>query len=270
MADGETKKSADLIDVLTKVVTLISLALAAFAAWKALPTDAEIKHLQAETQRLDLALKQADADLRTLESSRKLTLELYQEVRQVIQKHDKDPREEDAVRVLVESLADDPFRWKLLRVIAIGAQDSYVKESAAATSRFYEEEEAVVQTRPVPTANAPSNAATAPSATGGFGNFNVDVFYCQKKRASSEPLARAALELKGQGASGRWRVRELPDSINQQPGYGVWSSEVRFTPPDERPVADALVQAMASKGVKLALHETAYPTPGYVSLFICQ
>ncbi|WP_341677341.1 hypothetical protein [Niveibacterium sp. SC-1] len=268
MAEGGTTKSTDLVDALTKVVTLISLALAAFATWKALPADAEIKHLQAETQRLDLALKQADADLRNLESSRKLTLELYQEVRQVIQKKDKDPREEDAVRVLVESLADDPFRWKLLRVIAIGAQDSYVKESAAATSRFYEEE-AVVQTRPGQVASATAAPETA-QAPGGFGSYNVDLFFCQKKKASSEPLARAALELKEKGASGRWRVRELPDSINQQPGYGVWNSEVRFTPPDERPVANWLAQAFAAKGVKLGLHETSYPTPGYVSVFICQ
>jgi hypothetical protein len=115
----------------------VSLALGVFATWKALPADAEIKRLQAEDTRLDLALKQADADLKGLESSRKVTLELYQEVKNVIEKRDRDPREEDAVRVLVESLADDPFRYKLLKVIAIGAKDTLVKHAAAATSAFY-------------------------------------------------------------------------------------------------------------------------------------
>ena len=118
----DDKSSSGTLDVVTKFITVFSLGLAAFAAWKALPYDAEIKQLQAETQRLDLALKQADADLKGLESNRKVTLELYQEVKSVIQKKDKDQREEDAVRVLVESLADDPLRWKLLNVIAAGAR----------------------------------------------------------------------------------------------------------------------------------------------------
>jgi hypothetical protein len=119
---GEKGPSA-LVDLLTRVVTLLSLAVAGYAAWIALPADAEIKRLQSETQRLDLALKRADADLKSIESQRKVTLELYQEVKKVIEKKDKDPREEDAVRILVESLADDPFRWKLLGVIAVGAKD---------------------------------------------------------------------------------------------------------------------------------------------------
>jgi hypothetical protein len=138
MPDEKLPRGA--LDVVTKLVTLFSLGLAAFAAWKALPVDAEIKRLQAETQRLDLALKQADADLKGLESSRKVTLEPYQEVKKVIEKKDKDPREEDAVRVLVEALAGEPFRWKLLKVIAVGAKSAEVKETAAATSKFYQKE----------------------------------------------------------------------------------------------------------------------------------
>jgi len=129
------------LDVLTKLVTFVSLAIASFAAWKSLPIDADIKRLQAETQRLDLALRQADAELKNLESNRRVTLELYQEVKKVIEKKEKDSREEEALRVLVESLADDPFRWRLLRVLAVGAASPEVKETAAATSKFYEEEQ---------------------------------------------------------------------------------------------------------------------------------
>lgn len=257
--------SSSTIDRATKIVTLVSLALAGFATLKALPAETEIKQLQADTSRLDLALKRADADLKNLESNRKVTLELYQEVKKVIEKKEKDPREEDAVRVLVESLADDPFRWKLLKVIAIGARSNDVKEAAAATSKYYEEE-SVVQTRDGSSAKSVSAALT----TGTFGTYNVDLFFCEKKKATSEPLARAALDVKTKGDTGRWRVRALPESINQQPGYGIVTNEVRFTPPEERPVADALVAALSAKGMKFELHETTYPTPGYVSVFICQ
>jgi hypothetical protein len=109
-----------------------------------------------------------------------------------------------------------------------------------------------------------------PSASASFGSFNIDFFYCEKNRASSEPLARAAISLKGAGDTGRWRIRALPESVNQQPGYGLSSSEIRFTPPEERSVAEALSKALATKNIQAALHETSYPTPDYVSVFICQ
>ena len=48
----EEKPSPPVLDWVTKVITLVSLAIAVIAAWKALPADAEIKRLQAETQRL--------------------------------------------------------------------------------------------------------------------------------------------------------------------------------------------------------------------------
>jgi hypothetical protein len=254
----------DRLDSLTKFITLISLGLAAFATWRALPADQEIKRLQVATQQLDLALKQADAQLKNLESSRRVTLELYQEVKKVIEKTEKDPREEEAVRVLVETLADDPLRWRLLKVIAVGAKSTEVKKNAAATSRFYEEE-SVVQARSV--ATDPSAPTTTLASAGAY---NVDFFFCERKRDTSEPLARAAVGMKPPGTTGRWRVRVLPESINQQPGYGIEASEIRFTPPDERPVADSLAQSLAARGTKVELHETSYPTPGYVSVFICQ
>ena len=257
-------QSTSRLDTATKLVTLLSLAIALYAAYKALPLDEEIKQLQVDTSRLDLALKQAEADLKNIESSRRITLELYQEVKKVIEKRDKDSREEDAVRVLVESLAEDPFRWKLLQVLAIGAKSNDVKGIAAATSRFYEEQSVVASREVLPAAAKPSVPALS------MGAYNVDFFFCERNRASSEPIARDALSLKGAGGTGRWRVRLLPESINQQPGYGVTSNQIRFTPPEERPIADAIVSALARKGVKLERFEISHPTPNYVSVFICQ
>lgn len=184
-------------------------------------------------------------------------------MKKVIEKKAQDPREEDALRVLVESLADDPFRWKLLRVLAVGAASPEVKESAAATSRFYEEE-ATAQTRPS------AAAGTAPSkGSSAFGAFNIDIFYCEA-RPATEAIARSLLLLRSPRDTGRWRVRALPESINRQPGYGVAANEIRFTPPEERPVAEALSQALAARGITTQLRETSYPTPGYVSVFVCQ
>lgn len=263
MADAPAPASA--FAGVTQAITLVSLALGAFATWRALPLDDEIKRLQAETTRLDLALKQADAELKNLEAGRRITLELYAEVKKVIEKKDREPREEEVMRVLIESLADDPFRWKLLQVLAVGAQAPEVKQAAAATSRFYEEEAGVKAPPPA----APPAPATAAGGVG-VGAYNVDIFYCEARRATAEPLAKAALALRGPTDTGRWRLRALPESINQQPGYGVAVSEIRYTPPDERPAAEALAQALRGRGIDPKYRETAYPTPNYVSVFVCQ
>jgi hypothetical protein len=113
------------IEAVSKTLTVVSLCIAVLAAWKALPLDAEIKSLQVKTQRLDLdlrvtesKLKEAEAKLREAESTRKLSFDLYQEVKRVLEKKNRTPREDEALRVLVEALADDPFRYKLLSVLA--------------------------------------------------------------------------------------------------------------------------------------------------------
>lgn len=261
---SEYQPFSSIIDTVSKAITVFSLALGVFATWLALPADSEIKKLQAETAKLDLALKQADADLKSDESSRKITLELYQEVKKVIEKTDKNPREEDAVRVLVESLADDPFRWKLLQVISVGAKSPEVKVKAAATATYYQDQ-SVVQTRPIP-----SESVTTTTKKAMLSSYNVDIFFCEEKRVTSELVAKAALNLKSEDDTGRWRVRLLPESINQQPGYGITGNEIRFTPPEERPIAQALATSLSTIGVQIQLRETAYPTPNYVSVFICQ
>lgn len=252
-------------DTATKLLTLISLAIGIFAAWKALPIDADIKRLQADTAKLELSLKQADADLKSIESNRKVTMELYEEVKKILENEKKNPREEEAVRVLVESLADDPFRWKLLQVLAVGATAPEVKQAAAETSKYYEEDmvKSVIQSSSSTSENVTKNGI-------GTGQFNVDLFFCESKRATSEPIVKAALSLKGKTDLGRWRVRLLPESINQQPGYGIGNNEVRFTPPEERGIAEALANALRAKGLDIKYHEIAYPTPNYVSVFICQ
>ncbi len=85
------------IEVASKIVTLCSLAIAAGAAWIALPLDAQLKRLQAETQQLDnqlkvaasktrdteIQLKETETRLKEAESARKLSFDLYQEVKAI-------------------------------------------------------------------------------------------------------------------------------------------------------------------------------------------
>jgi len=98
----------------------------------------------------------------------------------------------------------------------------------------------------------------------------LDFFYCESTKATSEPIARKALALKTATDTGQWRIRALPESINQQPGYSIRNNIIRFNPTEERKVAETLRQALGAAGIKAKLQEIAYPTPGYISVFICQ
>jgi hypothetical protein len=243
-----------------------------FAAWKALPLDAELKSLQAQTQRLDLdlkaaegRLKEAEARLKETESGRKLSFDLYQEVRKILEQKNKTPKDEEALRVLIESLAEDPFRYKLLSVLAVNASTPEAKLSASESSTFYRDESLVVQ-RPSP-APAPVNEAVGRSP---IGSMDVDVFYCATKRATSETIAKSILALKQPSESGRWRLRLLPDSVNQQPGYGVTSNEVRYNPPEETEAARAIAERMNKAGLHSSIRESQQLTKWYLSVFICQ
>lgn len=261
------------LDAANKLLTICSLGVAVLAAWKALPLDAELKTLQAETQRLDNELKvagarlrEAETQLKEAESGRKLSFDLYQEVKTVLEKKERTPRDEEALRVLIESLAEDPFRYKLLSVLAVGSATESGKMAAAESSTFFREE-AALSTRTVAPAAAPARPSAAATS---LGSYDIDIFYCADRRSSSEPVARRLAALKQADESGRWRVRALPETVNQQPGYGVRSNEIRYNVPDEAAQAKIILERLQASGIQAALRATAQQTAWYLSVFVCQ
>jgi hypothetical protein len=257
-------QAGSVLDVLTKIVTLVSLCVALYAASLAVPADSELKRLQADTQRLDNELKQAGAALQGLESDRKLTFELYKEVRDVLSKKEATRREEAAVQALVESLAEEPFRIKLLTVLATGARNPEVREEALQNTTYFTEQ------LQVETVDDPGAEPDEPAPKSGLASLNVDVFYCDERKATSQPVATVARGVEVGADSGRWRLRSLPESINQRPGYQISSNVLRFNAPDERDAAEELARRLKAKSISVELRESISRTPNYLAVFICQ
>ena len=268
------------IEVASKIVTLCSLGIAAVAAWIALPLDAQLKRLQTETQQLDnqlklaaskirdteIQLKETETRLKEAESARKLSFDLYQEVKATLEKKEQAPRTEEALRVLIESLAEDPFRYKLLAVLAVGSATEGGKKAAAESSTFFRDEAALSTRDAVLQATLAPPASSARSLT----NYDVDVFFCADKQSTSEGVARRVVALKTPNETGRWRLRALPESVNQQPGYRIRSNEVRYNVPEENLQAEIVRERLQSAGVQATLRPAAQNTPWYISIFICQ
>lgn len=168
--------------------------------------------------------------------------------------------------MLIESLADDPFRYKLLSVLAVSAATESGKQAATESSNFYREEAALTAR----TATAAPPAAKPAAAVRTLTNYDVDIFYCAEKRASSEPVARKIAGLKQADESGRWRVRALPETVNQQPGYGISSNEIRYNIPDETLQAEIIRERLQANGIPATLRASAQQTAWYLSVFVCQ
>jgi hypothetical protein len=265
VGSGSGSEKSDVVGTITKWISIPSALVALGAAVMAWPLDREIKQLQASSARLEIDIKRTDAELRTIESSRKLTLEIYQEVQKVLRTEKKNSREEEAVRVLVQALAEDPMRSKLLDAIALGANSPDVRKKAETSAAFYRDE--------LPTYGASPNSSAAVQTIGSspsrYGSFNIDFFYCESSRQKYEPLALKAVSLKDSTSTGRWRVRLLPESVNAQAGYNIHENVIRYNS-DEKGIAQTLLADLRTKlQVEATAMEIAYPTPNYVSVFFC-
>lgn len=265
------------VDVGHKWVTLLGAIGAIVVTVLAWPLDTEIKKLQADTSRVEMSLKQAEANLKANESSRKLAMDLYQEVRKVLQAEKTNPREEEALRVLVESLAEEPFREKLLNALAVGAKAPDVRKKAGDSAKFFSEGGIG------PSASALAGTATSESsATGmiksvpvgpkvlkGLDTYDVDFFYCEHGTQAYKDVTEKAVTLRTAEAVTRWRSRMLPDSINRQPGYSLHGNIIRYNS-DEKVEAGQLAELLKrSLGIEMKLEGIDYPTPGYLSAFFC-
>lgn len=251
----------NIFERLSKVFSLFSLIIAVIAAGYALPLDKKIKALDAETKRLENARIEQDLELKKLETARQLSLQLYSEVKDVLRSKDHSQKEEEAVRVLVDALADDPFRWKLLQALAAGANDPAVKEKAEVTANFFKDEELV----PVVTANSPPPMPQTVKSGKAYSAIRIDWFYCG---AQQEPSVKSAMSLKTNAITGKWRQRLLPVEINSRPGYNIHTNLIRFNH-DEREAAEGIKADLEKLSMNVQLQEIQYPTANYISVFFC-
>ncbi len=261
-----------LVPVVTAVLTIVTTALGIVATNQKRQIEALDSQLQAELKR--------SAEVRAeRESLEKLRLTLYQEVHKVLSAGEtsRDSRVVGATATLVRHLSVGEFRDGLLKALEANSQSDearaevqYVQAEAQTADRAREQaalpeaqkkalREAAVQVTP-----------TAPR----WLNWDVDFFWCEGT-PGADARARSALEkvraLDSQ-ASGRWRVRMLPRTRNDAPGYGVRRDEIRVDAGNaaEKAIGTALQSALATEtGRSFTLVESSQGTSWYLSTFFC-
>lgn len=266
---GWASRNKGRLELAQILLGIIVSAVAAWSAWLLNKADVSLKEsekLLTKTQS-DLMVRESyrkDAELARAEreSNEKKQLLVYETVVKAIES--KDEHKQAVSQALVASMLslEDPLRHGLLAVLASSSTPKVRADAQAILSK-----EVTYQTE-----DREKRTAKSPQTTQGWGDWDIDVFWCEGSGETAKSLATSIVgALKADGATGRIRPRLLPDSINARPGYQNTGFIIRYNTAEEK-MAEKLKQfsdrlAAPSGTFELAL--SAQATPWYLSVFVC-
>lgn len=223
--------------------------------------DQQLKEKLAE---LDLVLKRSQEERAERESGREFNLKIYEILTSSIE--ERNPQKQEAAKAFIIVMVDEPLRSSLLNVLKQGGATE-VKETIG---QILEAEERFKSNLAV----VPTKQA-AVSASHAWGEWDFDIFWCASSGAPAKAQAVSIAErLDAEGAKGRIRVRELPESINARTGYQIDGYAIRMNG-NEGETATALKdlaeKALANAGAPgtFVLGVSNQSTPWYISAFLC-
>jgi hypothetical protein len=253
-------------NVLVPIITVVTALLAGWVNYSVstVKSDLDLQKLKLDEQQASLNKLTTERNLRKYDED--LTFRVYDAV--ITSLKAKDTQQQQAASALVIVMAEEPLRTQLLQVFG-KAQTTVPEvreevEKVLATEQRFQQEEAtaksVAATRAPPTSVGP-----------GWGEWDVDVFWCQKSGESAHKNADALVAaLQKDGAKGRLRARILPDSINSKPGYRISGYAIRRDAgEEERAVALKAVAERTLPSTTFEILPSRSATRWYLSTFIC-
>lgn len=238
---------------LLPVISGLSAALLGYLTWY---TDGQFRDLE---QRL----KEQEVLLRQKQSTQNFSLDVYKEVTASLK--GSDARQQRVAAALVTAMVEDEtLRTGLLTVLKEGG----VPEIKTELTRLVEAERVFNQAQQAVVAPQVARARTSSD----WGEWDIDLFWCERSgeaaRGQAENLHQALLN---EGAKGRIRVRNLPDSVNARPGYQHTGYVIRQNAGEEQQAArlKQLAERGLGGGVRFEITLSRQATPWYLSAFLC-
>lgn len=266
MADEKPRsKTGELFrNVIVPAVTVVTALLAAYVNYSVSTVKSALDEQQAELAQQRLALDTLSTERSVQRLDEDLNFRIYDAVTASLMTDDA--RQQQAATALVIVMAGEPLRGRLLQLFDQAATTApEVRRSVSEVIQkegTFQREEAVVQ---VATAAEPSQSGA------GWGEWDVDVFWCERSGAGSEQQAQAIVDaLRADGAKGRLRARILPDSINAQAGYGVRGYAIRRDAgEEERATALEVLAERVLPQTDFVVSSSRSGTRWYLSAFVC-
>jgi hypothetical protein len=291
---------ADKLSTIEKVIAVAAAGGLAFTTFKANTIANEVAlqnhEIARQKEAIDGISRHQELELSARREARaeskevnELTHKIFDEFVDALKDRKSDPEifidRMSGVLVLADAIPDAEQRVRMAQAVQQAIGRIAPPDAAAAAQleelRFDAEDVAVraeaqqkeIERSPeIATAAAVANAAGTGS-TIKWGNYDFDIFWCEgADSANNQVLATKIADLRAQDpkASGRWRLRPLPDAVNRRPGYNVSGIQVRVSSEDERPLAQQLIASIQKLGVAQAtIKPTVQKTPWYLSVFVC-
>lgn len=226
-------------------------------------TEAKFKDTDAKFKQIESNISESKEQREERESTQNFNFKIYDLVLKSVE--EKNAQKQEVAKTFIVVMVDDPLRSSLLKVLEkrgepLVRQDVEKTLNAEKSSSYTEGTKPTVSGSKQPSYN--------------WANWDIDVFWCS---SSSDKMAelqanKIAKQIVLEGAKGRIRVRELPDSINAKSGYRVNGYVIRRNN-NEREVEIAkalktLGDSTLGKDI-FTLKTTLQDTPWYVSVFVC-
>ena len=194
------------------------------------------------------------------ESTQNFNFKIYDLVLKSVE--EKNAQKQEIAKTFVVVMVDEPLRSSLLKVLEKKGQP-LVRQDVEKTLNSEKSISYTEGTKPT------VSKKEQPSYN--WANWDIDVFWF----SSSDDMAKSqaneiAKQILSEGAKGRIRVKELPDSINAKSGYRVNGYVIRKNN-SEIDIAKALKKLgdlTLGKNV-FTWQTTLQDTPWYVSVFVC-
>ena len=221
---------------------------------------------QIEIQRLDRQLQQ-----RKIDSD--IQLRVYDSV---IKNGNEDLQKLKFSLALIEVLPDGPYREGMARILTnilidaenrqennpdLGNSDKNELKTARNTAAFL------------------SGSGDIIIQSGSKEGWDIDVFYCENGGESKQVDALNAAKAIMDPKRGRIRVKALPASVNQQPGYQVFQNEIRADYgqsvaaehewQEASEIKTTIEKVIGTKNLKIEPNR-GNPSEWYISVFFCK
>jgi hypothetical protein len=201
-------------DQTSKVLAGLTTISTGLLAWISYMATAQRDALEASVKTSQVALGQQAEERQRLSGQRDVNLKVYDAVVNAIQ--DSSQRRQEIARSLVYAMIPDTSLQQ-------GFLEALRQEGVPAVRR--------IVARDLAFDDSTQQARVAARAVGTrTGTARIDLFWCEKSGAPAQRVMQeVARNLRGAGlAPTQARVRSLPATVNDRPGYHVWGYQVRF------------------------------------------
>lgn len=297
---GDTKSGIiDSMSLAERFVALLAAGGLAFTTLQANTIKNSVEHQKsdiekiASAQKIEIEFRKDQRDQQKQEND--LTLEVYKEFISAIKEQTADANTRmdrlSAVLVLTSIISNLEQRQGMAGAVQQSIDRLKLndpKTIARAEALRFDAEQVIVQAKaeqkpgieaqftnnddPDETKTTTASAYKSPA----WDNYDFDIFWCEEQAETLQFRERAekiaTLKSRDPNATGRWRARPLPASVNARSGYQIKGTQIRISSSDEHTLAESLktVLAKESLGGAVSIRSTSQETPWYLSVFVCE